>query len=79
MKHIFKKHHTPDLDWSTLETSEEDSTQLINAIADGGLSMVYQPETDTQTQESHEDELEMSDSMELLSVPVQPHLLRETS
>lgn len=79
MKYIFKKHQPPNLDWSTLEASEEDSTQLINAIADGDMSIaVYKPETDEQPAPS-DDEAETSDPMELFSASIQPHLLHESS
>ena len=79
MKHIFKKHHNPDLDWSTLETSEEDSTQLINAIADGHRAIaVYQPGADISDTVNDDDSVTL-DPMELFSAPVRPHLLHESS
>lgn len=79
MKHIFKKRYTTDLDWSTLETSEEDSTQLINAIADGNMVIaVYQPE-DSSEPTADEDEAVLSDPIELFNAPIQPHLLHESS
>ncbi len=81
MKNIFNKHSKPELDWSELDTSENDGNPLINAIADEGLGTI-QPASGEVIEPSEPLEPMIEETVDLLDVfnaYAPPHHLSESS
>lgn len=79
MKHLFKKHEAPVLDWSDLEPSESEPGATIQAIISGDAPLaVYLPGED---RGSLEEPIEghSFDPLESFNAEVTPHQLSPAS